>query len=213
MAHPAIEQTSCNKSLVEVAKKILGHNIELQHSKLNAKPQKDEGDGLIPWHQDFPFFPHTNTDLLACGIHLDEELVDSGPMEFLEGSHKLGILSHIHADGTFAGECTEYEIMKKFPLNTMTVPKGAVSFHSSLALHRSAPKKNNLQRRLIVFQYRATDAAQLAGVIWECTGRQVDGIASSDRLSFARFNIPGTIELRGKGGRLYDVKARLAPNK
>ena len=40
---------------------------------LSFEPINDKGSGLINWHQDYPFFPHTNFDLLAFGIHLDDE--------------------------------------------------------------------------------------------------------------------------------------------
>ena len=44
---------------------LIGGNLRLQHCKLNWKPPT-KGTGEVDWHQDFPFLPHTNYDVLAC---------------------------------------------------------------------------------------------------------------------------------------------------
>lgn len=87
---------------------------------------------------------------------------------------------------------------------------GDVTIHHCLLLHFSNQKKNNKQRRLLVYQYRAPDNIQLAGVLWKCTGLE---IKSGKYKGFARFNDGARVELRGKSGRLYDKFGKLAPDK
>ena len=60
---------------------LIGENLRLQHCKLNWKPPA-KGKGEVHWHQDFPFFPHTNYDLLAC--------------MFLLGRRRAGKRLHAH---------------------------------------------------------------------------------------------------------------------
>ena len=74
--HPIFEKYVKDERLVKIAEALLGTEIELQHSKINDKPRlKQEGETkeAVEWHQDFPFFPHTNFDMLALTIHFDDE--------------------------------------------------------------------------------------------------------------------------------------------
>ena len=34
----------------------------------------------VEWHQDWAFYPHTNDDVLATGIYLDDCDMDNGPL-------------------------------------------------------------------------------------------------------------------------------------
>ena len=45
-------------------------NILLKSSKLNTKFEK--GGSAVEWHQDWAFYPHTNDDVLAVGVMLDD---------------------------------------------------------------------------------------------------------------------------------------------
>ena len=49
---------------------LLGNDIHLKHPKIATKPPS-KGVGAFKMHQDFAFFPHTNTDLLAVMVMLD----------------------------------------------------------------------------------------------------------------------------------------------
>ena len=52
----------------------------------------------VEWHQDWAFYPHTNDDVLATGIYLDDCDVDNGPLMVLPGTHRGPTFDH-HADG------------------------------------------------------------------------------------------------------------------
>jgi len=194
-----------------MARRLVGHPIELQHSKFNAKPLHDKGAGEVNWHQDYAFFPHTNYDLIACLVHLDTEGMDAGPLRCLPGSHKWGPLSHVGPDGRFAYQYTGGKDLSAIPGVHLMGSAGMVTFHHGLTLHTSAPKQRAGHRRFVIFQYRAQDAKQLAGVIWNCHGMQVEADASPKQ-SLARFPDGSIVELRGIGGRLFDVAGQLKPN-
>jgi phytanoyl-CoA hydroxylase len=209
-AHPSIEAAVRHPAIVETAEHLIRRPIELQHAKFNAKPADDSGGGKVRWHQDYPFYPHTNFDLISCVIHLDPEDESAGPLRMINGSHKWGPQSHLDQSGSFAYECTSRQDLDEVPSTLLTAPAGTLSFHHVLTMHSSAPKARAGDRRLVIFQYRATDAVQLGGVIWRCHGLEVSGRERGPR--YARFADGTTVELRGTGGRLIDLAGQMKPD-
>jgi ectoine hydroxylase-related dioxygenase (phytanoyl-CoA dioxygenase family) len=173
--HPAFLELCLNPAVVEKVKSLIGADLQLQHSKLAAQAGK-KGKGGFSWHQDFAFFPHTNTDLVAVMIMLDDATLENGCMSMIKGSHRLGLLEH-RADGVFTGACQEKRHWEDHPeLITPVTPKaGGISIHHCLTLHGSGPNLSGQPRRGIVYQYRADDAYQLADTIFLDTGLLVSG--------------------------------------
>lgn len=173
--HPALLDLARDERIISHIRPLIGPDIELQHSKLAAKATT-VGKGPFQWHQDFAFFPHTNTDLVAVMVMLDDATPENGAMSMVKGSHKLGLLEH-RKDGNFTGGCQENHIWEDAPENVISItPKaGGISVHHCLTLHGSPPNLSGRPRRGIVFQYRASDAYQLADEVWEDTGLLVAG--------------------------------------
>lgn len=167
--HPAFLELAKDKRIIDRIKPFIGLDIQLQHSKLTTKPPT-KGKGPFAWHQDFAYFPHTNTDLVAVMIMLDDATPENGCMQMVKGSHKLGLRNHIQ-DGIFTGGCQESELWSDPDQIAFITPKaGGISIHHCLALHGSEVNQSGKPRRGIVYQYRADDAYQLADNIWEDTG-------------------------------------------
>jgi phytanoyl-CoA hydroxylase len=208
--HPVFREYVESPRIVAAARAALGGvPVELQHCKIAQRTLEDSGEGALDWHQDYPFFPHTNYDLVAVLLHLDEETVESGPVHVIPGSHKRGPVSHVDPEtGEFAYRITTDDAPPSEPGVLLTGRAGQVTLHHGLTIHGSAPKTNRTPRRILIPQYRAQDAIQLAGVLWRCTGHQV-----MERVEprVARLVDGTTIELRGNGGRLYDREGQLAP--
>ena len=152
--------------LTSAVASLLGPDLQLHHSKLATKPPQ-ENKGGVCWHQDFPFFPHTNTSLVAVMVMLDDATPLNGCMYVIPGSHKLGPLDH-HIDGWFTRCCQESLPENITPsseadLIAVTPSAGGISIHHCLALHCSPPNLSDNRRRGLVFQYRTADAVQLSG--------------------------------------------------
>ena len=82
------------------ARDLVGQNLRLHTTKLNMK---SAGYGAaVEWHQDYAFYPHTNDDILAIGVILDDMAEENGPLMVFPGSHKGPVYDH-HVDGVFAG--------------------------------------------------------------------------------------------------------------
>ena len=144
---------------------LIGEDIQLQHSKLAAQPPEPDKGGF-PWHQDFAFFPHTNTDLVAVMVMLDDATPANGCMRMVRGSHRRGLLDHTDDEGLFSGLCREPSAWKDHPddIVDITPRAGGISIHHCLMLHSARPNRSGDRRLGLVFQYRADDAFQLAEV-------------------------------------------------
>jgi ectoine hydroxylase-related dioxygenase (phytanoyl-CoA dioxygenase family) len=162
----AFLQTARHPRMLAIVSDLLGPNLRLQHAKLNWKPPTI-GAGEVSWHQDFPFFPHTNYGLLACMFLLDDATPENGCMRVIPGSHTRGPADHYDAAGTFTGRCTDpraYEADERSGnVVDFVVKAGSMTIHHCLALHASYPNRSSTPRRGLVYQVAAGDAIQLGG--------------------------------------------------
>ena len=53
----------------------------------------------VEWHQDWAFYPHTNDDVLAIGVLLDDCDLANGPMLVTPGTHNREVWNHHGEDG------------------------------------------------------------------------------------------------------------------
>ena len=77
--HPIFVELAKSPHILNRITPLIGSDVQLQYSKLATKlPTK--GKGLFAWHQDFACFPHTNTDLVAVMVLLDDATPENGCM-------------------------------------------------------------------------------------------------------------------------------------
>jgi ectoine hydroxylase-related dioxygenase (phytanoyl-CoA dioxygenase family) len=164
--------------LVAILQALLGPAVRLHGSKINLKAP--HYGSPVEWHQDWAFYPHTNDDLLAVGVMLDDAISDNGPLMVVPGSHRGPIFDH-HAEGYFCGAvdpaAVKDELARAVPL---TGRAGSMSFHHVRLLHGSAQNVSKLPRALLLYEYGAADAWPLMGVkdLAEFDGRLVSGAPS-----------------------------------
>ena len=178
LMHDAFMQAARHPFMLEVVSDLIGENLKLQHCKLNWKPPT-VGAGEVGWHQDFPFFPHTHMDLLACMFLLDDATPDNGCMRVIPGSHKRGPVDHYAEDGKFAGRCTnpaDYERdVRESHVVDFVVPAGSMTVHHCCTLHASYPNRSTNPRRGLVYQIGAGDSIQLGGNLHKVWGTWLKG--------------------------------------
>lgn len=172
---PTVETLVRDAKIVSVLTRLIGPGVRFQTSKLNMK---SAGYGAaVEWHQDWAFYPHTNDDLLAVGILLDDATQENGAMLVIPGSHTGPIYDHHHA-GYFCGAVDP----QTCPLDlsqavAVTAPAGSMSFHHVRLMHGSALNRSSRERRLLLFQYTAVDAWPLV--------QPVQDIAAYDKMIVA----------------------------
>jgi ectoine hydroxylase-related dioxygenase (phytanoyl-CoA dioxygenase family) len=119
----------------------------------------------VEWHQDWAFYPHTNDDILAIGVLLDDTDLSNGPMLVTPGTHTGEVWNHHGDDGCFAGlidpDHIKGEIERAIPCMGHA---GSMSFHHVRALHGSALNTSDRSRNLLLYEVAASDAWPLMGV-------------------------------------------------
>ena len=149
-------------SVIQKVKSLLGTNFRLHNGKINLK-SPSAGD-LVDWHQDWAFYPHSNDDVLAVGIMLDDMTSENGSVLFIPGSHKGKIYNH-HHNGYFAGaidiEKDNIDLSDAFEV---TGKAGSITIHHARLLHASKPNNSNTMRRFLLWEFAASDAWPLMGI-------------------------------------------------
>ena len=120
----------------------------------------------VEWHQDWAFYPHTNDDLAAVGIMLDDCDMENGPMMVLPGSHNGPIYDHHARTAASAARWTRPHCDIDFSqARAAASARPARSPSITCApVHGSATNLSDRQRRLLLYQYRAADAWPLLGL-------------------------------------------------
>jgi ectoine hydroxylase-related dioxygenase (phytanoyl-CoA dioxygenase family) len=159
--HPLYWQVLTSERVTSILKPLLGPDIRLHTSKLNTKAPG--GGAAVEWHQDWAFYPHTNDDLLAVGLMLEDVDPATGPLMVVPGSHKGPVLDHF-VDGVFCGAVDPNDpLFEKERIVTLAGKAGSMSIHHVRTLHGSAPNRSDRARLIIFYECGAADAWPLLG--------------------------------------------------
>jgi ectoine hydroxylase-related dioxygenase (phytanoyl-CoA dioxygenase family) len=158
---PTFDRLVRHDRMLDVVAGLLGPAIRLHGNKLNMK---SAGYGsAVEWHQDFAFYPHSNDDLLAVGVALDDCLIENGCMLMMPGSHRWPILDH-HQEGVFVGafdpDKEDVDLARAVPVE---VHEGGITLHHCRTAHGSDVNTSPAPRRLFLMELAAVDA-------WPCVG-------------------------------------------
>jgi len=161
--HNLFNEIVRSEPVLDILKKLLGPGLRLHGSKLNMKSA--QYGSPVEWHQDWAFYPHTNDDVLAIGVLLDDCDLSNGPMLVTPGTHNREVWDHHGDDGCFAGlidpDTIKDEIERAVPCMGEA---GSMSFHHVRALHGSAMNTSDRPRNLLLYEVAASDAWPLMGV-------------------------------------------------
>lgn len=207
MQHETYHNMLHHERILDIVAQLIGATIRYNGDKLNMK---SGGFGSpVEWHQDWAFYPHSNDDLLAVGICIDDMNVGNGCLMVVPGSHKGPILDH-HLDGHFAGAVTDPDFDDS-RAERVELKAGGISIHHVRALHGSLPNLSPNPRRLLLLQYCAGDAWPLGQAVdWEGFGKSFIRGERSNQIRCSdtpvRMPIPGA----KLGGSIYAVQQVLS---
>ncbi len=154
--HPVYDRLMRSDAIVSIVADLIGPNIRFDHSKLNFKPPG--GEATIEWHQDWAFYPHTNQDILAVGVLLEDCDLENGPLMILPGSHKGPVYNH-HHNGVFVGAIDlDSETIDLSGAIALTGKVGSITIHHVRTVHGSRDNDSNTTRPLLLLSYAAVDA-------------------------------------------------------
>jgi ectoine hydroxylase-related dioxygenase (phytanoyl-CoA dioxygenase family) len=156
--HPVFLEMVKHPKLTSILRAILGPNVRLHGSKLNMK--LPHCGAAVEWHQDWAFYPHTNDDVLAIGIMIDDVDDDNGPLLALPGTHRVDKVWDHHQDGRFCGAMDpaatpDLDYSKAV---ACTGKSGSCSFHHVRLVHGSSQNNSDKPRQLMLYEAAAADA-------------------------------------------------------
>ena len=205
--HAVFDEVVRSPEVIAILKALLGPGLRLHGSKLNMKSA--HYGSPVEWHQDWAFYPHTNDDVLAIGVLLDDTDISNGPMLVSPGTHTGPVWSHHGIDGRFAGLIDPDEIRTEVDRAIPCMGRaGSMSFHHVRALHGSALNTSDRPRNLLLYEVAASDAWPLMGVkdFDEFDSRLLaGGSVIEPRLSAAPVRMPLPPPLRS--GSIYETQS------
>ena len=153
---PAYFDAMADSPMTDMVADLIGPDVKHHHNKINSK--LPGAATVVKWHQDFPFTPHTNTDVVTALLMVDEVTDENGPLEVLPGSHR-GRLHTLWHDGKFTGAVADAEARAMQARSVRcTGAAGSVCLMHTCLAHGSAPNLSALPRTLFISVYSAADA-------------------------------------------------------
>lgn len=210
LVHETYNRVLRNELIIDMASQLFGtYAIRTHGSKLNMK--SGQFGSPVHWHQDWAFYPHTNDDVIAVGVAIDDMTRENGCLMAVPGSHRGPVLDH-NQDGAFVGAVTEqsFDASKAEPIE---VAAGGISIHHVRTLHGSMPNTSDASRRLLLLMYAAGDCYP----IWVAGGQMewdtycatfVRGEASNEvRMTSVPMRLPQPPAIRS--GSIYETQRDL----
>ncbi len=178
----------------DMVAQLIGPDVKFHHSKLNIKLP-----GMatkVDWHQDHPYDPHSNDDVLTTLLMLDAMTEENGALKVVPGSHRERY-SHYQDDRFIGTTAPEHDADFARRAEAVTGEPGDVCFMHTWCVHGSGNNRAATPRRLLICDYVAADAVPLTPTMVPSvhTGRIVRGRPSrTARLRAGSVELPQRYE-------------------
>ncbi len=149
--------------LLDAVEDLVGPDIFLYH---NTVWSKEGGDAAyVSRHQDNTYFGHDPCEVLTVWVAVTPATVESGCMEFLPGTHKLGQLPLKAADIAGAnmlssGQTSDIDVAGRISAPVVLRP-GEASIHHAFLVHGSRPNRAGHRRMGVSLIYHAPHLRQI----------------------------------------------------
>lgn len=147
---PELGRMQLQAAALSVAQQLLGPEAKLLGEHAILKPA---GYGAeTPWHQDEAYWdPALEYEALSIWVPLQEATLENGCMQFIPGSHKIGILTH----QPIGNDTRVHGLELVDPLDTSKavacpIPAGGATVHASTTLHYAGPNRSAEPRRAYI---------------------------------------------------------------
>ncbi len=154
--HATFRAVQDDPRIVDRVERLVGPNVVFHHSKLNVKGPRVGSP--VEWHQDMAYYPHTNPNLVAVLVYIDDASEDNGCVRVLSGSHLGPVYEHADEQGHFRGRVSPSNIPPGLREVSAGGKAGTAVFLNCKVLHRSDPNRSDRYRRVFIPAYRAADA-------------------------------------------------------
>lgn len=149
-----------DSAMVDMVADLIGPDVKFHHSKINLKLPGANTE--VGYHQDFPYTPHTNDDIVTALLMLDDVTRENGCPMVVPGSHRGPLLS-LYQGGRFVGFIDPEEERRLRAQEVAVVGQaGSVCLMHTRLVHGSAANRSARPRGLFICVYTAADAFPLA---------------------------------------------------
>ena len=214
---PFIYEMVTNRILLDAIEDLIGPDILLYQN--GAWIKEPERGTYVSWHQDITYFGMDPPELVTAWVALSPATMDSGCIQVLPGSQKLGMLpvdySEVHPTNMLAsGQRVVYDVdeSKAVP---MPLRPGEASFHHVCSIHSSLPN-HSVDRRIgfsvacMAPTVRQTTKTRATAMLLR--GEDRCGNYVLDELPPVAPDDPATIERHERAVALYRAKAEECGN-
>ena len=152
--------------LADLASDVLGPDVVYRDSMINVKPPGTRG--AVTWHQDFPFYPHTNVGTIQVLAALYDVADDQGPLTVIPGSHRGSIFEHYDEQGEWTGEVGPGDLRSLDLSSAVELPcsAGDVVLLHPVTVHGSRPNTSERPRPLLIHGMNAADSRSYTAIAW-----------------------------------------------
>lgn len=167
--HATFWALTSDSAITDLAEDLLGPDVKFHHSKLNFKWAG--GGQEVKWHQDLPFWPHTNDSVLTIGVYLAEVDDTMGPMGVVPGSHRREVFSLYDSKRQWSGSLDQSALARAGIERAVFLdgPAGSVTVHHCRTVHGSRPNRHPTRSRPLLLQsYSSADALPVTPYVMPC---------------------------------------------
>ena len=157
----------CKESpLTDLAADLLGPNVRFRECMINFKWAG--GGQEVKWHQDFPFYPLTNTTVAQFLVCLNDVGPEQGPLQVVPKSHEGPFYDHYDKDDNWLGYIQDDKLAEAGLDRAvdLTGPAGTITVHHCATLHASRANLSKLGRPVLIVTYCACDAVGYTAVTY-----------------------------------------------
>ncbi len=146
---PELLQKSLHQKSLEIAKTLMGDDIELDFDMLiNKAPNTNT---ITPWHQDAAYWiAMPDKRAASCWVAIDHAYTENGCMWYTPKSHLSPVLPHSQTGNKGALQCKGSEENSVF----IELQPGSCVFHQGGTLHYSRGNSTDSNRRALITNFR-----------------------------------------------------------
>ena len=156
---PWVDEIVHAPEILDAVEDLIGPDIRLFH--LTVWPKDANSGAYVSWHQDATYFALDPVCHVTAWVALTDAPVESGCMEVVPGSHKLGQLRHADMQDTdnllSRGQTLSADI-DRTRTDFMAVKAGQFSLHHTHLVHNSRPNRSAQRRVGLGISYIPTHA-------------------------------------------------------
>ena len=139
-------------AILDAVEALIGPEIQFNGDFWVRPKLPAEQETTLPWHQDSGYMPGTaEQKLLTVWLPLVDVNADNGTLQFIPGSHELGIHDHGTQSGRY--RTTAFDPADGAAVDTVPMQPGDFVIFHNLVFHRSTLNRADTVRWSVDFRY------------------------------------------------------------